>query len=122
MRMSETNTVAPLVSPEKPPTASPAVVFFLPLLLSLTRGSALSAAVAEAGAQRGPLHFLGRASAVLGPPFLGPAQLWLCFVSLFRFALLFHRFVLIFKNRYFLVYRSKCYGSNFVEFLVLSSI
>ena len=37
LRIAVVSTVTPLVSPEKPPTASPAVVFFLPLLLSLCR-------------------------------------------------------------------------------------
>ena len=86
MRIAVVSTVASLVSPEKPPTASPAVVFFLPLLLSLTRGSALSPAVAKVGAQRGPLHFMGRASVARGPPFLraGPTAVD-CFLICFLF-------------------------------------
>ena len=65
---------------------------------------------------------LGRASALRGPLFLRADPTVAEIVFLFCFALLFHSFVLIFKNMYFLVYRSKCYGSNFVEFLVMSSI
>ena len=93
-----------------------------PLPVSLSRGTRLSAAEAEAGAQHGLRHVLGHACMLHGPLFLraGPTVAEFCF--LICFVLLFHRFVLIFKNLYFLVYRSKCYGSNFVGFLALSSI
>ena len=122
MRMGVGNTSVPSSSPEMSPMTIYAAALFSSLSVSLTRGPLLSVAVAEAGAQRGPRRVLGHASALRGPPFLrsGPTVAVICF--LICFALLFHRFVLIFKNMYFLVYRSKCYGSNFVEFLVLSSI
>ena len=122
MRASMTNTVDPLVSPEEPPAVNYAAVRSFPLFPSLTRGPSLSAAEAQAGVQRGPRRVLGRACMLCGPLFLraGPTVAEFCF--LICFVLLFHRFVLIFKNLYFLVYRSKCYGSNFVGFLVLSSI
>ena len=99
-----------------PPSLSP------PLPVSLSRGTRLSAAEAEAGAQRGPRRVLGRACMLRGPLFLraGPTVAEFCF--LICFVLLFHRFVLVFKNLYCLVYRSKCYDYNFVGFLVLSSI
>ena len=99
-----------------PPSLSP------PLAVSLSRGTRLSAAEAEAGAQRGLRRVLGHASALRGPSFLraGPTAAVIYF--LICFALLFHRFVLIFKNMYLLVGRSKCYGSNFVEFMIMSSI
>ena len=93
-----------------------------PLPVSLTCGALPSVAglkrepsVGRAASWATPALFAGRCS-------FGPAQLWLSFVSLFCFVLLFHRFVLIFKNLYFLVYRSKFYGSNFVKLLVMSSI
>ena len=57
-----------------------------PASLSDARAS-LSAAMAEAGAQRGPRHCLGRASVARGPPFLraGPAVAVICFIISFCF-------------------------------------
>ena len=125
--------MAPLPSPEKSPAASYATGRrSSPVSLADARVLPVSVA-AEAGAQRGP-HVLGRA--VCGPqePRLGPRR---CARGpLFRwagptaaviyfpilFVLLFHRIVLIFKNMYLLAGRSKCYGSNFVEFRIMSSI
>ena len=74
MRTSELTIVAPLPSLEKPPAMNYAAVRSFPLSVSLTRRPLPSVAVAEAGAQRGPLHCLGRASVARGPPFFGPAQ------------------------------------------------
>ena len=72
MRTSELTVVAPLPSPEKPPAMNYAVVRSFPLFLSLTRGSQLSAAEAQARAWLGyavswaaPVRFAGRR--VLGP-------------------------------------------------------
>ena len=122
MRTSELTIVAPLPSLEKPPAMNYAAVRSFPLFPSLTRGPSLSAAEAQAGVQRGPRRVLGHACTLRGPLFLraGPTVAEFCF--LICFVLLFHRFVLVFKNLYCLVYRSKCYGYNFVGFLVLSSI
>ena len=69
-----------------------------PLFPSLTRGPSLSAAEAEAGAQRGPRRIGPRQRVTRGPPFLGLARVWPSFVSYFYFALLFHIIVLLFKN------------------------
>ena len=88
---------------------------------------------AEAGAQRGPRRagsrrVLGRAASWAALVYSwaavpsGRSNNCGCDLFLILFALLFHSFVLVFKNLYCLVYRSKCYGSNFVGFLVLSSI
>ena len=88
---SASSTVAEAASPVSLPDARvPAVS---------RRGSGESLA--------GLRRVLGRASALRGPLFLraGPTVAVIVFLSCF--ALLFHRFVLIFKNMYFLVYRSK---------------
>ena len=69
MRTSELTVVAPLPSPEKPPATNYAAVRSFPLFLSLARGPLSSVAAAEARAQRGPRHYLGRASVARGPPF-----------------------------------------------------
>ena len=107
MRMNELTIVAPLPSPEKPPATTYVAVRSIPLSVSLTRGPLLSVAAAKAGAQRGPRRVLGRACMLRGPLFLraGPTVAEFCF--LICFVLLFHRFVLVFKNLYCLVYRSK---------------
>ena len=68
MHTSELTIVAPLPSPEKPPAMNYAAVRSFPLSVSLTRGPLPSVAAAEAGAQRGPHHCLGRASVAHGPP------------------------------------------------------
>ena len=75
-----------------------AAVRSFPLFPSLTRGPSLSAAEAQAGAQRGPHRIGPRQRVTRGPPFLGLARVWPSFVSYFCFALLFHRIVLLFKN------------------------
>ena len=72
MHTSELTVVALLPSPEKPPATNYAAVRSFPLFLSLTRGSRLSAAEAQARAWLGcaaswaaPVRFAGRR--VLGP-------------------------------------------------------
>ena len=116
-------------SPEGSPSASSTVAEAAsPAPLADARVLPVSV-VAEAGASLGRAvclgrwrRVLGRAGVLAGRCSIGPVQqLWLRFDS-YLFALLFHSFVLVFKNLYCLVYRSKCYGSNFVKFLVMSSI
>jgi len=98
VRASMTNTVDPLVSPEEPPAVNYSAVRSFPLFPSLTRGPSLSAAEAEAGAQRGPRRVLGRACTLRGPLFLraGPTVAEFCF--LICFVLLFHRLMYILEN------------------------
>ena len=76
-----------------------------PLPVSLSRGTRLSAAEAEAGASLGRAvclgrwrRVLGRAGVLAGRCSVGSVQqLWMHFDS-YLFALLFHRIVLLFKN------------------------
>jgi hypothetical protein len=132
----EANTPVPLASPKLPPAVSyPRRLSSLPLFLSLTSGTRLSAARARE-AERGLRARVGRV-ALLGHAVAGerarsrpwripgPAQsrmgVRLGFSNFVSF-ILFHRFVYRFKNVYLLIGRSKCCGSNFVEFLVVSSL
>ena len=120
--MGEANTLAPMASPELPPaTSCAAVLSSSPACLSVSRGPLVSSR-AQAGAQRGPRRCLGRASALRGPPFLRAGPTVAVIVFLFVLFLLFHRLVYRFKNVYILVGRCKCYGSNFVEFMIMCSI
>ena len=77
MRTSEMNTVALLVSPEKPPTASPAVVFLLPLLLSLTRGPPCQPPWLRREPSVGRAIVWDALASLAGHRSFGPAQLWL---------------------------------------------
>ena len=63
-----------------------ATVRSFPLFPSLTRGPSLSAAEAQAGAQRGPCRVGPCQHMTRGPPFLGLARVW---PSLFRILLCF---------------------------------
>ena len=64
--LGEANKLAPLLPPEKPPATNYAAVRSVPLPVSLTRGSTLSAADAEAEASLGRAEYLGRLRRVLG--------------------------------------------------------
>ena len=116
------NKLAPLPSPEKPPATNYAVVRSVPLSVSPTRGPLPSVVAAQAGVQRGPRRVLGRASTCSRAAVLSDRPNSGFDLFLICFAVLFHIFVLIFKNMYLLAGRSKCYGSNFVEFMIMSSI
>ena len=82
---------------------------FPPLPVSLTRGPCLSVADARSGSQLGLSRVLGRASVCSRAAVpSGRSNNCGCDLFLILFALLFYSFVLVFKNLYCLVYRSKC--------------
>jgi hypothetical protein len=131
----------PLVSPELPPAASYRHCLSpSPVPLADPRDSLVSRARGRE-AEHGPRAWAGcarewaaplgwamlsreRARASLGRgDFPGqPSHGWESVrVSEFCSFILFHIFVYRFKNVYLLIDRSKCCGSNFIEFLIVSS-
>ena len=124
MRIDEASTVVPLDSLEMPPaTSCAAVSSSSPVCLSVAWGPVVSrwakagtsvghaecwATLAFACACVGRWVCSGRPSSRVG------FQIRFCFI-------VFHRFVCMFKNVYLLVGRFKWCGSNFAEFMIMSS-